>query len=131
MKQKQETCEQRIEEHQESRLDDLRRFQASGWDEAQLSDDDYAMPFNEYGLSWDYVESDTEDRPGYWRYQISCGGPAEELRFYCDQAGHVWTIEFVFLDWSDHAKRTLQGDDRKLGQEIWDYFNEIGMCEVE
>lgn len=53
-------------------------------------------PFNEYGLSWDYVELGTfTDQTGdYFRYQLSFGGPSEEIRFHPDG-----NIEFVYLDW--------------------------------
>jgi len=41
----------------------------------------------EYGLSFDYVGPGTFNgqRRGYWRYQLSWGGPSDEFRFYCDE----------------------------------------------
>lgn len=49
--------------------------------------------FYEYGLSFDFVESD-ENSDGYYRYQLSWGGPSDEIRFYPDG-----TIEYCFFDW--------------------------------
>ena len=55
----------------------------------------------EYALSFDYVEAKTfHDQPeGYHRYQISWGGPQDEIRFY-DEGG----IYFAYLDWYDGAE---------------------------
>lgn len=52
--------------------------------------------FHEYGLCFDFVEPDFDaDEPteGYFRYQLSWGGPSTEIRFYPDHT------EFVYLDW--------------------------------
>ena len=68
----------------------------------------------DYGLSWDYVEPDTfEDQPnGYYRYQISWGGPSEEIRYHDDGI-----VEFWFLDWFDGACVQLTGDDLEVA--LW------------
>lgn len=48
-------------------------------------------PFHEYGLSFDnMLETD-----GYYRFQLSTGGPGTEVRFY----GSEGKIEFVYLNW--------------------------------
>ena len=47
----------------------------------------------EYGLCFGFVDAD-EESDGYYRFQISWGGPSEEVRFY-----HNGSIEFVYLDW--------------------------------
>ena len=49
--------------------------------------------FYEYGLSFDFVESD-ENSDGYYRYQLSWGGPSDEIRFYPNG-----TIEYCFFEW--------------------------------
>ena len=69
-----------------------------------------ALPeFNEYGLCFDFVEAGTFDgqRCGYYRYQISTGGPGEEIRFY--DGG---LIEFVFLDWFTGVGFNVTYDER-------------------
>ena len=42
--------------------------------------------FWEYGLALDYVAPGTfkDQKQGYFRYQISVGGPSEEFRFYAN-----------------------------------------------
>ena len=85
-----------------------------------------------YGLSFDYVAPDTfGDQPeGYWRYQFSTGGPADELRLYGDhQAGRPHKMEYWFLDWFDGAFRHLSGDAADTGRAIWDDFGGMGMLE--
>jgi len=88
----------------------------------------------EYGLSFDYVAPGTFTRQneGYWRYQISYGGPSDEFRFYasgpdCD----CYRIEYVFLDWYDGHKRALKGKDLELLKEIWSWFQDGGTTEIE
>ncbi len=54
-------------------------------------------PFDEYSLSFDYCGIDEEDddqESDYFRFQMSWGGPSDELRFYENGA-----IEYVYLDW--------------------------------
>ena len=60
----------------------------------------------DYPLCFDYVEADffANDRgehthEGYSRYQMSYGGPQDEIRFYNDN-----TVTYAFLDWGDGAE---------------------------
>jgi hypothetical protein len=49
----------------------------------------------DYGLSFDFQEANQEEqKEAYFRFQLSWGGPSDELRFYEDG-----TIIYVFLDW--------------------------------
>ena len=56
--------------------------------------------FNEFGLGFDLVEAGTfGDQPEpYYRYQISWGGPSEEIRIYEAARAEYW-----FMDWFDGA----------------------------
>ena len=58
--------------------------------------------FSEYGLSFDWVPGE-DGKPGFFRYQISYGGPSKEIRFYVDPTFHLYKAEFWFLDWWDGA----------------------------
>lgn len=85
--------------------------------------------FHEYGLCFDYVEPETfgGQKEGYWRYQLSWGGPSEEIRFYASSPeAPAHRITFVFMDWFDGYERKLTGKDEKLMDEIWAFFQEIG-----
>jgi hypothetical protein len=176
--QKQETCEERIEWHLKSRLDDLRAMLKPSANDLTLLDDgtldtvieyleeeirysdtsdhrndetgeldidslfdeiEYEIQaiarerFNEYGLCFDYVPPNTfnDQDQGYFRYQISWGGPAEEFRFYTGPELEPYKIEFWFLDWFDGASITLIGDDKKLLLDVWSEFKETGTVKYE
>ena len=66
--------------------------------------DELRERFYEYALSFDVVHA---DNPGesYVRYQISTGGPAEEIRFFCGFNRIPYKAEFWLLDWFDGASR--------------------------
>ena len=54
----------------------------------------------EYPLCFDYVDPDTfGNHEGYSRYQMSWGGPQDEIRFYNDNK-----VTYAFLDWYDSAE---------------------------
>ncbi len=92
--------------------------------------EDYGS-FNEYGLGFDWVGSDTFDdqEQGYFRYQLSWGGPSDEFRFYVDPDLTCFRIEYWFLDWFDGASRTLSGTDKDMMMEIFEMFKEVGTCQ--
>ena len=59
-----------------------------------------------YFLSWDFVEPFTfgdEQKAGYWRLQISYGGPSSEFRIYADSEKKIRKIEYWYLNWFDGA----------------------------
>mgnify|MGYP006353200869 FL=1 len=104
--------------------------------ECNLSEDtpEYGN-LNEYGLSFDYCYS-TRNSPGYFRYQLSWGGPSDEFRIYADKRGeyrwNIWKIEYWFMDWFDGAHKTLSGDDFKFMEElITGFFTECGSLDHE
>ena len=75
-----------------------------------------------YGLAFDYVTPGTFDNDaGFWRYQISCGGPSEELRFYTRDR-----VDFVYLDWFDGATFRLSGDQLETASVMFDDFDDCG-----
>ena len=93
-----ETCEDRITEAIISRGEDFKRFM-------NAEDEETTEEFYNYGLCIDMVTPGTfKNTEPYLRYQISYGGPSEELRFY--QNG---TVEFWFLDWWDGAHKNISG----------------------
>ena len=86
--------------------------------------------FGDYGLGFDYVAPYTfDDQPtGYWRYQLSWGGPSEEIRFYgSPRDRQPARAEFWFLDWFDGAPEDVTGDP--IINELWDTFADMAMLE--
>lgn len=123
---KENSCEKRIEQQLEGRVSDLRtlgeRYQCG-----KEADDDLGS-LSDYGLSFDYVTPGTFDdqREGYFRYQLSWGGPSDEFRFFVNPDLSCHRIEYRFLDWFDGASRTLTGRERDLLHQLWDWFRETG-----
>ena len=62
-------------------------------------------------LCWDYVEKGTFDdqERGYFRLQLSWGGPGDEFRIYVDD-NSIDYIEYWYLDWYDGASVRVGAD---------------------
>jgi len=109
-----ESIERRAQEAYESRRDELAdifermdRQLDNSLDEGLKLDleNEASIEWHNYGLSFDYVEPFTFDdqRDGYYRFQISWGGPSEELRAWYDSEDNLRALEFWFLDWGEGA----------------------------
>jgi hypothetical protein len=127
-----QTCEERIDEHLAYRLAELQRV----WD-AHTGTSDPEGEFDEesiydYGLAFDYVAPGTfgdDQTEGYWRYQLSWGGPSDEFRFfYDDGARRPYRIAYRFMDWYDGASRDVTEND--LLRALWDWFDDCGSVAV-
>lgn len=124
-----ETCADVVEDRCRSRLEDLKTL-------LDYNDDgDDCHPelgrLCEYGLCFDYVEPETFDdqHEGYWRHQLSYGGPSQEIRFFYDKGAHrCYRIEFWHLDWYDGASVDITDDD--TARELWDWFTGCGELEL-
>lgn len=101
------TCEARIDEHLARTVESLETL--IEWEQGDHDDEGHPDlgKLIEYGLSFDYVGELPDDRPGYWRYQLSWGGPSDELRFYCNNEGKLLEVEYWFMDHFDGAHREL------------------------
>ncbi len=129
---KQATCKERVRPHLKSRLSDIRKLWAAykKGDENGVED---LGTFAEYGLCFDYVAPGTfkGQRRGYFRYQLSWGGPSDEFRFYCDESFDAVRIEYWFLDWFDGAKVVLSGRDYDLINGIFQDFKDTGTVKYQ
>ncbi|MCW2308948.1 hypothetical protein [Rhodobium gokarnense] len=122
------TCAERLEEHYRSRMADLCRLWRNECD--GMEDDEETLA--DYGLCFDYVAPNTfEDQPeGYFRYQLSWGGPSDEFRFYVNPDFTVHRIEYWFLDWFDGTSRHPDPEDGRLLTDLWEWFRECGAVEA-
>jgi len=120
-------CKERVGEHLTSRISDLGKLWKAYREDPDKPVEDLGT-FDRYGLSFDYVAPGTFEgqRRGYFRYQLSWGGPSDEFRFFCDENLNPVEIEYWFLDWFDGAPITLSGDDYNLLEEIFKDFKETG-----
>tara|TARA_Y100001937_G_C6923850_1_gene242959 strand:+ start:148 stop:537 length:390 start_codon:yes stop_codon:yes gene_type:complete len=84
------------------REEELEKYESKGWDN-----------FHEYGLDFSYVEPNTfkEQTRGYWRFQLSWGGPSDEIRFYVREQDNGPTelekAEYWYMDWFDGASEDV------------------------
>lgn len=124
---RQPTCKERAKPHLKSALHDIRKLWNLYQNDPEAYDEELGS-FPEYGLSFDYVAPYTFERQrrGYFRYQLSWGGPSDEFRFYTDENLNPIRIEYWFLDWFDGAKIILHGKDFDLLDEIFQDFKECG-----
>lgn len=98
-----QTCEERINEHLRARLADMDNM-AEGLTPDGEPDEDRESPY-EYGLGWSHTV--------VVRWDLSTGGPGDWFEFYCN--GEEWErgrieverVEYHFNDWFDHAERQL------------------------
>ena len=91
-----QTCEDRIEGEWAKTRQDLNRS----------TDEELADIKQGKFLCYDYIESKMYNSTrknnasiGYWRYQMSTGGPGDEIRFYDNDK-----VTYAFLDWFDGAE---------------------------
>ena len=60
--------------------------------------------YQEYHTHPNHSISAFEDQKnGYIRYQLSYGGPSDELRFYIDENKELYKCDYAYLDWFDGA----------------------------
>lgn len=96
-------------------------------DKCQIEDVLYTKRF-EYPLCFDYVQADDDFDESYYRYQISWGGPAEEIRYYVNNDSHIepYKIEFWFLDWFEGHGIELTNEYREIAIAIFEDMKELG-----
>ena len=101
--QRQRSCADQVQEHLEDRLKELHTVE---------------------GLCFDYVDPNTftDQKEGYWRWQLSWGGPGDEFRIYINPDKSVHRIEYWSLDWFDGAHVTL---DEKLHGDAWSHLEQM------
>lgn len=99
---KEKKCVDLVNKNYQSRLKEISN--------AYNNDDlDISEWLSQYGLSWDYVVSNTFDNQleGYYRWQLSWGGPGDEFRIYTDNDKNIKSVEYWYLDWFDGASITV------------------------
>ena len=113
------TCEQRITEELANVAEVFTLYMEDS--DFYEEGNDELPPFYEYGLDFSYVEPNTfnDQFVGYYRYQLSYGGPSDELRFHPDGQ-----ITYHFMDWFDGAKRYVTS--YRWAKWLREFFEEVG-----
>ena len=70
------------------------------------------------GLDFSYVSPHTFDKQveGYWRWQLSWGGPSDELRAFVNENKEIHRLEYWFMDWYDGSEVVL---DKVCNPQMW------------
>jgi len=89
-----------------SARDDFEQFLAVEFSDL-VGYDDFFDYVNQSGLCFDRVEAGTfkDQRAGYWRWQLSWGGPSEEFRLFDNG-----DLEYWYMDWFDGACVKVQDE---------------------
>jgi hypothetical protein len=113
---KQKSCEERIDEHLQGRVEEIKEvLNQYGEDEKIKFDgceyEDVIEWLNCWALAY-------EDDPHYRakRLELSTGGPADGFIFFEDGS-----IKYYFQDWFDGAERELYGEDEAVLQDLYEY----------
>ena len=124
----QETCKARVRGHYQGRITDIRELWELYRKDCEASRED-GSNWTEYGLGFDYIPAGTftDQKRGFFRYQLSWGGPGDEFRFFVDENLSPTSIQYWFLDWFDGAHVCVNGKDRELLEEIWQDWKD---CEL-
>ena len=120
------SCKDRINEELRDRIKDLRKL----WNAYCQGEEEVEDLGNlwDYGLCFDYIAPHTfkNQSQGYFRYQLSWGGPADEFRFYVNPDLTPYKIEYWLLDWFDAASKELKGAEYELLKNIYELFQGMG-----
>lgn len=73
--------------------------------------EDFFDYINSNALSWDWVDAEDEKNPGYYRLQLSWGGPSDEFRIYTiGDTLDIDCINYHYMDWFDGASIPVSED---------------------
>ena len=97
---KEKKCIDLVNDRYQSRLEEIK----NAYNDENL---DVSEWLSEYGLSWDYVLPNETKENGYYRWQLSWGGPGDEFRIYTDENKNILSVEYWYLDWFDGASVTV------------------------
>lgn len=125
---KEKSCADRVAHEWSSVKEDLTAYMLGS------APNDNLGPFDEYALGFDYVPKGTweDQKHGYWRYQMSYGGPSDEVRFFVDYESFSFLAprtEYWFLDWYDGAN--LNVTDEACVRWLWDRLLQSGAARAE
>lgn len=101
----------------QSTLDDLEQYKNNAY--CGVEDD-----FCKYGLSFDLVAESTDYNECYYRYQLSWGGPSDEIRLYPHGR-----IEYVYMDW--FCGVGFDVSNNKACQWLYSWFDDLGMLDID
>ena len=124
---KQKTCAELISARYSDRVNQFSELEDQCCNET-LGHENYGYwseRFNESILAFDFVEANTFDNQpdGYYRLQLSWGGPSDEVRYYT-KAEHerFYKITYPYMDWFDGAEIEVFDD---IWHNIFNDFTDV------
>jgi hypothetical protein len=140
---KKETCQDLVRKKYNGRLADLESAyhyfsiekdsaKAAHHDHENLKNyEDFHDYVNQLGLSFDFVDPSADGRPcGYWRWQLSTGGPGDEFRVFTDIYKNIDRVEYAYLDWFDAASHEIRDIPAAL-RDALEWFLEFSSYDQE
>ena len=129
-------CADLVQNECRKELETLRKLWELHCEDCDASDEELGSLY-EYGLAFDYVAPETfgDQNEGYFRYQISWGGPSDEFRIFADKSGYGWSIyriEYWYMDWFDGACVALYDADLAFMSELVEgFFDSSGTMDAQ
>lgn len=131
-----QTCADRIGEHLQSRIadfNDLLRLGSAYGDEMtdDLREAAERVEIDASDSTEDLAESAQDKRfemplsvesKTIYEIVLSTGGPHDEFQVTVNSDNEVESVEYVFMDWFDGARKTLSGDDERTALEFLSAF---------
>lgn len=141
--QRQKSCEERIDSHYKTALDEIRKV--AGLDEVTPDDltdygvdldpfwEDEELPEEERELDQDEARQELRerfeesilsiDRSEKVRVCFSWGGPADYIDIYIDpQDKTITSATYLFQDWFDGAEREIRGTDLDAVESVFGWL---------
>ncbi len=134
------TCKDKVKDSFQNLLDDwlvasvycgqtIEQLEDQGYDievvEKYIQYDSLYDYVNQTALSWDFVKANTfnDQKIGYFRLQLSWGGPSTEFRIYTDKDLNIDFIEYWYLDWYDGASVVVEASNYYSfnGKNVFDF----------
>ena len=89
-------------------IDETKKTEGRNLKRSEFSQYESLMDYaNQNSLDFSYVEPNTfkKQSEGYWRWQLSWGGPSDEFRYYHYDGDKkkIKSIEYAYMDWFDGA----------------------------
>lgn len=113
---RQPTCEERLPEHLESRLEDMRSL--VGWADAWNQTNNHLRAESAERRLEEYPLNISVTRKTIVRLELSYGGPQDYFEAEVDEDGTLSNITYHFLDWFDGAERTIRGDEAETVEQF-------------
>lgn len=109
------TTREELKQHYASRRDAILKLWKLYQNDTEAYDDEYGN-LNEYGLSFDYIPSETfkHQNEGYFTWLLSWGGPSEEIDVHVNDRMKPYKMSFIYKNWGTYGEKAI-----RKGSKFW------------